>query len=122
MVNFKTMQMMHKVQNNLLPDCILRLIETRESQCELRGLRVFQRPTVRTNVFLVRNRLPASGAHLLPVLPVPLWGWKGQRDDSEGLPSSMELQSLAWLGDRGRGGGGGCQRLPRFTRHTFRTS
>lgn len=37
LVDYKTVQIIYKVDSNLLPDCIKRLFETRESQYELTG-------------------------------------------------------------------------------------
>lgn len=39
----KTAQILYKVHNKMLPDCIQRLLETKESQCELGGLGTFKK-------------------------------------------------------------------------------
>lgn len=59
LMNFKIMQLMYKVKNNLLPHCIQRLLKARESQYQLRKIIMFKKPRVRTNggTVVTRNLL-----------------------------------------------------------------
>ncbi len=50
LVDYKTVQTMYKAHKNLLPDCIQRLLESRESPYELRGLGLFKKLRARTNI------------------------------------------------------------------------
>ncbi len=49
LVDLYTLQLMYKVYNNLLPNCIQRLFKIRESQYNLRGLYMFKKVRARTN-------------------------------------------------------------------------
>lgn len=53
---------MYKVYNNLLPNCIQRLFEIRESQYGIRGMHMFKKIRVRTNT---KNRcISVKGVNL----------------------------------------------------------
>lgn len=62
LVNFYTVQTMYKVYSNLLPNCIQRLFEIRESQYGIRGMHMFKKIRVRTNT---KNRcISVKGVNL----------------------------------------------------------
>ena len=50
LVEFKTMQIMYKVKNRIVPDCIQKLFQIRQSKYELRGMCMFNKINIRTNV------------------------------------------------------------------------
>lgn len=50
LIDYKTVQIIYKARNNLLPDCIQRLFETRESQYKLSGLGMFKKPRARISM------------------------------------------------------------------------
>lgn len=50
LVDYKTAQIMYKVNNNMLPDGVQRMFQTRTSRYELRGTYVYTKAKVRTNV------------------------------------------------------------------------
>ncbi len=57
-----SLQLMYKMYNNLLPNCIQRLFKIRESQYNLRGLYMFKKVRARTNA---KSRcLSVKGVHL----------------------------------------------------------
>ncbi len=49
LVDLYSLQLMYKMYNNLLPNCIQRLFKLRESQYNLRGLYMFKKVRARTN-------------------------------------------------------------------------
>ncbi|HAX73374.1 MAG TPA: hypothetical protein DCY20_07610 [Firmicutes bacterium] len=50
LVDFYTAQVMYKVYNNVLPNCIQRLFTIRGSQYKLRGLCMFNKIRAKTNI------------------------------------------------------------------------
>ena len=63
LVDLKTVQIMHKAENKLLPNNIQNLFQERESQYNLRGVCKFTQPLVRTN----------AKHHCISVKGVTLW-------------------------------------------------
>ena len=63
LVDFKTVQIMYKAENKLLPNNIQKLFQKRENEHSLRGLSVFKQPLVRTN----------AKYHCVSVKGVTLW-------------------------------------------------
>ncbi len=62
LVDLYSLQLMYKIYNNLLPNCIQRLFKIRESQYNLRGLYMFINVRARTNA---KSRcLSVKGVHL----------------------------------------------------------
>ncbi len=64
-----SLQLMYKMYNNLLPNCIQRLFKIRESQYNLRGLYMFKKVRARTN----------AKSRCLSVKGVDLWN-KGDKE------------------------------------------
>ncbi len=52
LVDFKTAQLMFKINNNLLPDCIQKMFNLRQSHYSLRGMCIYSKSKIRTNTKL----------------------------------------------------------------------
>ena len=50
LVDFKTAQLMFKINNNMLPDCVQKMFKKRQSYYNFRGVCMFTKTKIRTNI------------------------------------------------------------------------
>lgn len=82
LVELNTIKFIYKVKNNLVPNTIQTLFESRDRHYELRGTEMIRKPTVRTNTKI--NCISVKGVHL----------WNSSTDELKLSTSFLQLKTL----------------------------